>query len=418
MAKLSVKVGATSVSLAVFIQDSASTTGAGKSGLAFNTSSLTCYAVVPGSSSAAITLATLAAANSAWSSGGFKEIDATNMIGWYRFDIPNTNISTGRSVGIHFQGASGMAPLPLEIELTGWDNQDAVRGGMTALPNAAAEAAGGLYTRGSGAGQINQAANGQVDTNVARWLNTAVSTPTVAGVPNVNAKTWNDLATVALPLVPTTAGRTLDVSAGGEAGLDWANVGSPTTANGLTGTTISTAQVVASVTGAVGSVTGAVGSVTGAVGSVAGNVGGNVVGSVASVAGNVGGNVTGSVGSVVGAVGSVAGNVGGNVVGSVASVTAAVAITSNIKKNQALAAFEFLMTDSTNHNPSTGLAVTVTRSIDAGAFAAGALSAVTEVGSGIYSVDFAAGDLNGKVIVLKATAALSDTRFERIVTQP
>lgn len=45
-------------------------------------------------------------------------------------------------------------------------------------------------------------------------------------------------------LRPTTAGRTLDVSAGGEAGLDWANVGSPTTTVGLTGTTISTAQQV------------------------------------------------------------------------------------------------------------------------------------------------------------------------------
>lgn len=69
-------------------------------------------------------------------------------------------------------------------------------------------------------------------------------------------------------LAPTTAARTLDVSATGEAGVDWANVGSPTTANGLTGTTIATSQVVASVTGAVGSVTGSVGSVTGAVGSV------------------------------------------------------------------------------------------------------------------------------------------------------
>jgi len=56
-------------------------------------------------------------------------------------------------------------------------------------------------------------------------------------------------------LVPTTAGATLDVSATGEAGVDWANVGSPTTVNGLTGTTIATSQVVASVTGAVGSVT-------------------------------------------------------------------------------------------------------------------------------------------------------------------
>jgi hypothetical protein len=43
------------------------------------------------------------------------------------------------------------------------DFQDAVRFGLTALPNANAEAAGGLYTRGSGAGQINQNANGQVD---------------------------------------------------------------------------------------------------------------------------------------------------------------------------------------------------------------------------------------------------------------
>ncbi len=244
MAKLSIKAGATSVSVGLFIQDSSSTTGAGLTGVLFNSSGITCYAVVPGSSAAAITLGTLAAANSAWSSGGFKEVDGTNMPGVYRFDIPNTNISTGRSVVIMFKGVTNMAPLPLEIELTGWDNQDAVRGGMTALPNAAAEAAGGLYTRGSGAGQINQQANGQVDANVARWLNTAPSTPTVAGVPNVNVKTWNDLTTVALPLIPTTAGRTLDVSTTGEAGVDWANVGSPTTTLALTGTTIATTQKV------------------------------------------------------------------------------------------------------------------------------------------------------------------------------
>jgi hypothetical protein len=61
---------------------------------------------------------------------------------------------------------------------------------------------------------------------------------------------------------PTTAGRTLDISTGGEAGIDWANVGAPTTAQNLSGTTISTSQAVASVSGAVGSVTGAVASVT------------------------------------------------------------------------------------------------------------------------------------------------------------
>jgi hypothetical protein len=67
------------------------------------------------------------------------------------------------------------------------------------------------------------------------------------------------------PLQSTTAGRTLDVSVGGEAGLDWANIGSPTTAQNLSGTNIDVDQVVASVSGAVGSVTGAVGSVTASV---------------------------------------------------------------------------------------------------------------------------------------------------------
>lgn len=57
------------------------------------------------------------------------------------------------------------------------------------------------------------------------------------------------------PLQATTVGNTLDVSATGEAGIDWANIGSPTTAQNLSGTNIDVDQVVASVSGAVGSVT-------------------------------------------------------------------------------------------------------------------------------------------------------------------
>ena len=63
------------------------------------------------------------------------------------------------------------------------------------------------------------------------------------------------------PLRPTVAARTLDVSATGEGGLDWANIGSPTTAQNLSATNIDVDQIVASVSGAVGSVTGAVGSI-------------------------------------------------------------------------------------------------------------------------------------------------------------
>lgn len=70
---------------------------------------------------------------------------------------------------------------------------------------------------------------------------TAAATDNISFYPPGNAKWFAALATSALPLTPTTAGRTLDVSAGGEAGVDWANVGSPTTVVGLTGTTIKTA---------------------------------------------------------------------------------------------------------------------------------------------------------------------------------
>lgn len=66
-------------------------------------------------------------------------------------------------------------------------------------------------------------------------------------------------------LQPTIPGRTLDVSAGGEAGVDWANVGSPTTTVNLSGTNIDADQVVASVSGAVGSVTGLTAADVGAI---------------------------------------------------------------------------------------------------------------------------------------------------------
>ena len=100
-----------------------------------------------------------------------------------------------------------------------------------------------LLSSGTGTGQLDFT-SGVVKANVTQLLGTAWLTPGTAGTPDVNVKLWNGLATVALPLVPTTAGRTLDVSAGGEAGVDWANVGSPTTTLALTGTTIATTQKV------------------------------------------------------------------------------------------------------------------------------------------------------------------------------
>ena len=179
------------------------------------------------------------------------------------------------------------------------DLSDGVRLGLTALPNAAAGASNGLplsvdssgrvdmlkingisqtgrdigasvlLSSGTGTGQLDFT-NGVVKTNVTQLLGTAWLTPGTAGTPDVNVKlvggvtqTGGDIfarlpalvggridasvgayQTGLTPLQPTVAGRTLDVSTGGEAGLDWANVGSPTTTLALTGTTIASTQKV------------------------------------------------------------------------------------------------------------------------------------------------------------------------------
>lgn len=73
----------------------------------------------------------------------------------------------------------------------------------------------------------------------------STKTVTLAAATTFTAAAGDNIAVLGLaPLQPTTTGRTLDVSSGGEAGVDWANVGSPTTSLALTGTTIAVTQKV------------------------------------------------------------------------------------------------------------------------------------------------------------------------------
>ena len=122
MAKLFVQAQATSNrSEYVFVQDSASTTGGGKTGILYNAASFTAYFVRPLGSATAITLATQTVTG-AYSSGGWVEVDATNLPGIYRFDIPNAVFATGVDHAVvMLKGASGMAPVSLEYQLTGFD---------------------------------------------------------------------------------------------------------------------------------------------------------------------------------------------------------------------------------------------------------------------------------------------------------
>lgn len=89
-----------------------------------------------------------------------------------------------------------------------------------------------------------------------------------------------------------------------------------------------------------------------------------------------------------------------------------------MKKNTALANFAFEMTDSTNHNPATGKTVTVTRSIDGGAFSATTAGTATEISNGAYEIDLSAADRNGDVITLRMVATGCDDLFVTLLMEP
>jgi hypothetical protein len=255
--------------------------------------------------------------------------------GQYKYAMAQAD-TNGNNISYFFT-ATGDYPVEKTIVTTAADPTDAVRFGLSALPNTACTTNASLLTSGTGTDQLSVAA-GKV---LLQATQTGVTIPTVTTVTNqltaaqIATAQWQD-ATVGDFTVAGSIGKSL-FTAGNAPGaasglaLVGSNMGSASSVTGAVG----------SVTGSVGSVVGNVGgsvaSVTGAVGSVAGNVGGSVasvVGAVGSVTGNLGGNVVGSVGSVVGAVGSVTGAVGsvtgsvgsvvGNVGGSVASVTGSV----------------------------------------------------------------------------------------------
>jgi len=88
-----------------------------------------------------------------------------------------------------------------------------------------------------------------------------------------------------------------------------------------------------------------------------------------------------------------------------------------VKKNQAIAAFPFPMFNSATGTPQTGLTVSASRSIDGGAFAACA-NAPVEIANGFYSIALAAADTNGQCIAFRFYASGAQDTPYTLVTQP
>lgn len=303
--------GSTDQSVVIRIVDSGD--GTPETAVEHNTSGIDLWYRREGATKTSLTEAALAALDSAHSDGGIEHIGD----GYYRLDLPDAAVASGAN-GVMVGGTvTGMVVIGCYVPLVDFNPYDGVRLGLTALPNAAADAAGGL--------PISDAGGLDLDAR----LDAAVSTR---------------LASASYTAPPSAASIRAEMDAN-STDLD------------------------------------AIGALATAIKAKTDNL-------AFTVANRVDSQVLG--------------------------VQSAAA---NLKKNTAFSAFEFVMTDSTNHNPATGLTVTATRSIDGAAFGACA-NAVAEVASGVYKIDLAAADLNGNAITLRFTATGADDRLITVITQP
>ena len=176
-----IKKGSTDQSIDIFIGDTS--TGAGKTGLAYNTSGLSMWYHRTGAAKTSITLATLSALTDAHSDGGFKEIGD----GHYRLDVPDAAFATGVNE-VRFGGAAtGGVVIPTSNHLVDYDPQDTVRLGLTAMPNVASGNAGALLVDGTGTAAISTT-GGRAKSDVSYWNAAAVAAPDTAGYPKITIK--------------------------------------------------------------------------------------------------------------------------------------------------------------------------------------------------------------------------------------
>lgn len=258
-----IKGGTTNVSTVIRIVDS--TTGLPETAVEHNTAGIDLWYrrdVDPGGTPLAkvsLTEAALAALTTAHADGGIEHIGD----GYYRLDLPDAAVAGG-AIGVLVGGTvTGMMVIGNYHQLVDYDPNDAVRLGLTALPNAAADAAGGLPI--SDAGGLDMDAI-LADTNElqADWVNGGrldlIVDELTTNIDAIEADT-QDLQTQV-----GTAGAGLTAITGVQLAADQAVNATKFGGAAVTATTSVTfpaSSTVATTAGAVGSVTGAVGSVTG-----------------------------------------------------------------------------------------------------------------------------------------------------------
>lgn len=253
MSLMSFTNGQTSVVVRVKILDSSATDGSGLTGLLTSSTGLiisticdneataTTYTAAGGTIAGITTLGT-------WSGPPannirFKEVDSTNHPGLYELQIANSRMATSgaKYMVITISGATNCAETDVLIPMTSFDPYDSVRGGLTALPNANADAAGGLPISDAGGLDLDAVL---ADTNEVQQKLAGTGTVTLA------ALTVNGATTLTGALTSTNASNnitlgTLTVTTNAIAwNASWDTEVQSEVADGLTDFFTSSAQLV------------------------------------------------------------------------------------------------------------------------------------------------------------------------------
>lgn len=173
--------GSTDRSVPIYAFDN--TTGLPKVDLAYNSSGVDLWYRREGAAVVSITEATLASLTTAHADGGF--IAVAN--GEYRLDLPDAAFATGANYVDYGGTFTGYTLVGGRVKLVGINLEDAVRGGMTALPNANADAAGGLPISDAGGLDMDAVGAAAVAADLrgtrTTLRGTASGTPTTTSIP-------------------------------------------------------------------------------------------------------------------------------------------------------------------------------------------------------------------------------------------
>lgn len=171
MAKYHYDTGSTNVLWHVFLPDSTSTTGAGKTGL-HNASTNLVWSYLRAGSNSTVQISVVNANLGEFASGGIKEISAANMPGMYEFGPPDAMFASGANSVVSFIKADGIAPTPIEVQMRAVPSSATISGTVDAN---VVSWNGNAVVNGTNGLPIVDAANSVWDHNISLYNNVAVA---------------------------------------------------------------------------------------------------------------------------------------------------------------------------------------------------------------------------------------------------